>query len=135
MAATALSQIPLHDHRELSKLVSLGLPASAFKAIAQRLHLTPADLATQVHLAPRTIARRLAAGSRLKPTESQAAVRVGRLVRLAEEVFEDRDAAADWFHRPLAVLGGKTPLELCGDEHGAREVEQVLGRIEHGVFG
>ena len=42
--------------------------------------------------------------------------------------------AAAWFGEPLSVLGGQTPLDLCATEAGAREVEQTLGRIEHGVF-
>jgi putative toxin-antitoxin system antitoxin component (TIGR02293 family) len=49
-------------------------------------------------------------------------------------VFEDRDEAAAWFSEPLNELGGKTPLECCALEAGAREVEETLGRIEHGVF-
>jgi uncharacterized protein (DUF2384 family) len=28
-----------------------------------------------------------------------------------------------------------TPLQMTATEPGAREVERVLGRIEHGIFG
>jgi putative toxin-antitoxin system antitoxin component (TIGR02293 family) len=59
---------------------------------------------------------------------------VKRLLQKAQAVFESRDAAQRWFTRGLAVLGGKSPLELCASEPGGREVELVLGRIEHGVF-
>jgi putative toxin-antitoxin system antitoxin component (TIGR02293 family) len=52
----------------------------------------------------------------------------------AREVFEDASAAADWLTEPLRALGGHTPVELCATDAGAREVEQTLSRIEHGVF-
>ena len=32
------------------------------------------------------------------------------------------------------ALGGATPLDFAKTEPGAREVENVLGRLEHGVF-
>jgi len=31
-------------------------------------------------------------------------------------------------------LGGETPLEYAETEVGAREVEDLLGRIEYGVY-
>jgi putative toxin-antitoxin system antitoxin component (TIGR02293 family) len=84
-----------------------------------------------VKIAPRTLARRRV---RLKADESERVLRVARLFRLAEDVFEDRPAAVRWFSRPLSTFGGRSPLALCSTEFGAREVEQTLGRIEHGVF-
>jgi putative toxin-antitoxin system antitoxin component (TIGR02293 family) len=39
-----------------------------------------------------------------------------------------------WLKSPQKALGGKTPLEYSDTEPGAREVEDLLGRLEHGVF-
>ena len=36
--------------------------------------------------------------------------------------------------QPKRALGGLTPLRCCDTEIGAREVESLLGRIEHGFF-
>jgi putative toxin-antitoxin system antitoxin component (TIGR02293 family) len=50
-------------------------------------------------------------------------------------LFEgDRDAAADWLTRPQPALGGAVPLELAKTGLGTREVEALIGRLEHGVF-
>jgi uncharacterized protein (DUF2384 family) len=38
------------------------------------------------------------------------------------------------FEKIQKGLGGKTPLEYADTEPGAREVEDLLGRLEHGVF-
>jgi uncharacterized protein (DUF2384 family) len=34
----------------------------------------------------------------------------------------------------VRALGGRSPLDFAQTEPGAREVENVIGRLEHGVF-
>ena len=58
-----------------------------------------------------------------------------RIISLAASVLESETHAREWLNRPLRELGGRTPLQLTATEPGAREVERVLGRIEHGIFG
>ena len=53
---------------------------------------------------------------------------------LATSVFEDKAAARGWLTSPQIGLKGKEPLDLASSEAGAREVEDLLGRIEHGVL-
>jgi putative toxin-antitoxin system antitoxin component (TIGR02293 family) len=52
----------------------------------------------------------------------------------AVDVFGDPQKARAWFEGPKPALGDKTPLESCETEEGARDVTDLLGRIEHGVF-
>ena len=134
MATTTFRKVPYGDNLRLAKMVRAGMPASLLVEMAGRLAISPARLAALVNIAPRTYLRRQTANARLKPDETERALRIGRLLHIAEEVLEDEDSAARWFSRPLKALGGKSPLELCATEPGAREVEHVLGRIEHGVF-
>ncbi len=49
------------------------------------------------------------------------------------EVFENEESARRWLKRPQIGLGGKVPLELLKTEAGAREVEDLLVRIDHGT--
>ncbi len=51
------------------------------------------------------------------------------------EVLGSLDKARRWFTSPKKALGGKTPLEFCATDIGAEEVCNLLGRIEHGIFG
>jgi putative toxin-antitoxin system antitoxin component (TIGR02293 family) len=62
-------------------------------------------------------------------------LRLARVARRAAEVFEGSDAALDWLKSPNRALAGETPLTLLDTEIGAESVLDVLGRIEHGVFG
>ena len=66
--------------------------------------------------------------------ESAKLVRLARVIRRAEQVFEDLDAALDWLKSGNAALSGATPLSLLDTDMGAESVTDTLGRIEHGVF-
>ena len=61
---------------------------------------------------------------------------IARAHLLADHLMEveDRAAAQAWFNSPQLALGGKTPLDYADTELGAREVENLLNRIGHGVF-
>jgi putative toxin-antitoxin system antitoxin component (TIGR02293 family) len=80
-----------------------------------------------------TLHRRKAAG-RLDSVESDRVVRFARLYGKAVDVMGAADAARAWLSAPQAGLGGEVPLEYAGTEIGAREVEDLLGRIEYGVY-
>jgi putative toxin-antitoxin system antitoxin component (TIGR02293 family) len=59
---------------------------------------------------------------------------ITNIFNYAVEVFGDPSLAREWMNSPLIALGGKTPLEFLATKEGAREVEALLGRIEHGDF-
>ena len=48
--------------------------------------------------------------------------------------MESEANARQWLNAPQFGLGGAIPLEYAGTEVGAREVEDLLGRIEYGVY-
>ena len=52
----------------------------------------------------------------------------------AVDVMEGVEGARDWMTSPARALGGETPLAYASVEPGAREVDRLLTRIEHGVF-
>ena len=41
--------------------------------------------------------------------------------------------AARWLRRPNRALNGELPIDLLDTDVGARQIEDVLGRIAHGV--
>jgi putative toxin-antitoxin system antitoxin component (TIGR02293 family) len=61
--------------------------------------------------------------------------RSARVFARAIDLFEgDRDAASEWMSAPLPALGGRTANTAVKTEEGARTVENLIGRIEHGVY-
>ena len=67
--------------------------------------------------------------------ESLADTSLANLVARAVEVLGSRPRALAWLRAPLAGLAGRTPLEVMADAESRQQVEDILGRIEHGVFG
>ena len=62
-------------------------------------------------------------------------LRASTIFDMAVEMFEgDMRAARKWLETPQPGLGGETPLDFASTEVGAREVENLIGRLEHGVF-
>ncbi|HEY6345202.1 MAG TPA: MbcA/ParS/Xre antitoxin family protein [Bryobacteraceae bacterium] len=53
----------------------------------------------------------------------------------AGEVFANQEKALHWLQAPNPSLEGKTPLKAAQTEQGYQAVEDILGRIEHGVLG
>ena len=72
--------------------------------------------------------------SRLTTTESERIVRFARLFGLTLEVFEDEETTREWLKTNNPGTANESPLSYADTEFGAREVENLLGRIDHGVF-
>ena len=52
----------------------------------------------------------------------------------AMEVFGTREKALRWLNTPLRSLGDRTPLSRLETPEGVVQVEDTLGRVEHGVW-
>lgn len=107
-----------------------GLKKDAFVRLKSVMDVSGDALSKVVGIPSRTLSRR----EEFKPDESDRILRVASAFQQALQVLGSLEDARRWFHSPKRALGGKTPLEYCDTEPGAEEVENLLGRIEHGVF-
>jgi len=122
------------DWPHLLRAVQEGFAYDTFERLRQNAGLSADDVSAWLQLAPRTLTRRKQQGS-FAPDESDRILRAARVLGRAIELFDgDRDAAVDWLKTPQRALGGIPPLDVARTEVGAREVENLIGRIEHGVF-
>lgn len=128
-----LADVQSLPRAELIEAITLGLPAELVRELARRLEVSLETVAGLLRLTPRTLQRRLEEG-RLELNESERLWELGRLFFRATEVLESEQGADEWFKSPLQALGGATPLLLARTAVGRRELENILGRIEHGVF-
>jgi len=119
---------------ELLARIEAGLPYRAALRFRRSVGLTLHELGALVQITPRTLARRREEG-RLTPEESDRLLRAARVFGKALELCEgDLEAARTWLATPAPALGGRTPREVAATEVGAREVEDLAGRLEHGIF-
>ncbi len=116
--------------RELRK----GFPYSALIRFHNESGLPIGTIADLVEIPQRTLMRRRV-GGRLRPNESERLLRVSGVFEKAVELFEgDIGAARRWLTAPIKELDNQTPLDFARTEIGARDVEDLIGRLEHGVF-
>jgi putative toxin-antitoxin system antitoxin component (TIGR02293 family) len=115
-------------------LVDEGINFAALKRFESETGIPSRDIFSVLRTPPRTIARRKRSG-RLRRDESERLVRLILLYQKALELMNgNRAAATRWLTTPKPALGRRPPLELAQTEFGAREVEDLIGRIEHGVI-
>lgn len=122
------------DARQLRQSVEDGLPYGAFERLVANTSLASDEALVLVNIPRRTLTRRKREG-RFHQDESDRLVRGSRIVGRALELFGgDREAARCWLSEPQKALGGAVPLVTARTDVGAREVEHLIGRLEHGVF-
>ncbi len=119
---------------DLAELVREGLPASSVIALAEKLDLGNAALSKKLGIAQRTMTRRLSQHSRLSAAESDRTVRLARVYATAVEMIGSKEKAVEWLRTPNRALGGGRPIDQLDTDLGAREVEDILGRIAYGVY-
>jgi putative toxin-antitoxin system antitoxin component (TIGR02293 family) len=119
---------------ELRETVKLGLPYASLEALIGKFGLAREEAAAALHLPQRTIARRKKE-QKLQADESDRLLRLARISAQAAGTLGSEEKAAQWLRRPNRALGNQSPLKLMDSDIGTRQVEAVLGRIEHGIVG
>lgn len=131
--APSITYPEIRDNAAMAKKVEEGLPVLNLVEFGREAGFGTDELARLIHIPPRTYARRVAARSRLKIPEGERAARLMRLYDRARELFGTHENTRGWLNAEVPALGGRTPLSFARTEQGAREVENLLGRIEHGI--
>jgi len=122
------------DNLKLARRIESGLSFDAMLRVSKMTGLSLEDLRVAVRIAPRTMSRRRIE-KRLSPEESDRLVSISRLLALTFELFEgDADGGLKWFTEPNRALGGMAPIVAAATEAGSREVENLIGRLEYGVY-
>lgn len=122
------------DNLKLAKKIEAGFSFDALEKLGKTTGLPLEKLRVAVRIKPRTLTRRKQE-KKLSPEESDRLVSVSRLFAQTFELFEgDTEAGLRWFTSANRALGGLSPLQVAATETGTREVENLIGRLEHGVF-
>jgi putative toxin-antitoxin system antitoxin component (TIGR02293 family) len=111
-----------------------GFSFKTLETFSSESNLPVAEIASLIEVPQRTLARRKVVG-RLSSEESERLLRLSRIFEKAVALFEGNvDAAVAWLRRPKRALGDKSPLIYSRTEVGARQVEDLIGALEQGVF-
>jgi putative toxin-antitoxin system antitoxin component (TIGR02293 family) len=125
--------VPYGTPLEAATLVKAGLPFAAVVRLQRASGLTRQRIKQVAGISEGSFARRKASG-RLTPGESERLLRISRVFELATALHDgDANAARHWLETPIPALADHRPLDLADTEPGAREVEDLIGRIGHGA--
>lgn len=123
-----------NDHSAIIGRIRSGLPAAAVKLLEEAYATTRTEMAACLSMSIATLRRRQKEGY-LHVDESDRVVRLARIKDLTLDMMQgDNAAAVEWLHTPHDLLQGEAPMHYAGTEMGARDVEDLIGRIRHGVF-
>lgn len=125
--------MPYDTQLQAERLLQAGLPFSVIARFQSASGLTLDRIKQVARLSEGSFSRRKQSG-RLSPDQSERLLRISRVFELATSLHEgDQNDARQWLETPIPALGNRRPLDLAGTEPGARQVEDLIGRIEHGV--
>ena len=116
----------------LNDAVAQGLPKTALRQTASRIF--PGKIEQRLlmnRIVPEATFKRRR--DRLSAAESERTERIARVMANAEYVWDDREDARRFLTTPHPALRHKTPIDAAMTELGARQVEELLGQIFHGL--
>ncbi len=121
---------------EVHEAIVGGLPARALVNVMASLQaLRQEDVAKALGVSVRTYQRILEEPSALLSTDqSGRAWKFAEIVARAIDVFGGAEQAVAWLQGEATALDGRQPIELLRTPSGTELVEQLLGRLEYGVY-
>ena len=131
LRAGAILKIDAKDSLEAIAATRRGVAVAAVDELVKSGRASLAEIDRLV-LPRRTLSHRRKSGA-LTPEQSDRLIRFAHVIAAAEETFGTREKAALWLRRPTAALGDQSPISLLDTGEGCREVERLLGRIDHGL--
>ena len=132
LGGTEVLRTQVQSDRDLEKIVLEGLPTGVVSKIIEKIYPGQTDKIYQ--LVPRsTLVRRQKQGAVLNVEESQKAERLARVYSFAVEVWNSEDRAREFMTKAHPMLEDRTPFDASLGELGARQVEEILGRLMFGV--
>jgi len=116
---------------DMREAIREGFPPAVVESLMRASGLTLKEVAGALDLSPRSLQRRRRSG-RLARFESDRLYRLARTMAIAGDYLGDAERARRWLKRPNRALGGLAPVAAIDTELGARQVENILGRIAYG---
>jgi putative toxin-antitoxin system antitoxin component (TIGR02293 family) len=122
------------DTFSILKVLQAGLSWSRVSRFRSESGFSAQQVAEFLGLPERTFARRRSSGAFLRD-ESERMLRLMEIHAAALQLFGgDANATRDWLTAPVRGLNHARPIDFAQSDYGAREVRNLIGRLEHGVF-
>ncbi|WP_316736140.1 antitoxin Xre/MbcA/ParS toxin-binding domain-containing protein [Pedobacter aquatilis] len=118
---------------DLLQLARKGISKKSLLALAKQISLTIEEIAAILHISERTL-QRYTPTTLVKTEYADRAIELALLYERGIEVLGSEKAFTTWIKAPNVALGGEIPFDLLDTRIGFTMVQNILGRIEYGVF-
>ena len=125
---------PIHSDFDLIKAGSEGISKASVDELAVHLGISRKSMAEDVlNLSVKTLERKALTDKLDKKTSSHA-LEIAKVMQHGYVVFEDEEKLRRWINKENRALNGMKPLALFDTLTGLTMVNDILGRIEEGVY-
>jgi putative toxin-antitoxin system antitoxin component (TIGR02293 family) len=132
-------QRPVRNRLEAHDLLQDGLPGGVLDHLVKLVSILSVphhgSLEKVVGISTRTYQRHKESSTkRLSPEQSGRTWKFAEILSRATELFGSQDEAEAWLERPAMALDQRRPIDLLSTTVGAESVEELLTRLEYGVY-
>lgn len=118
---------------DLYQLINRGIPKSSVNAFSKNLDIPLTSIAPMLNMSYKTLTRKEDAEI-LESAVSSQLYEIASVYAKAIEIFQDQEKVARWFNKENKALKGERPFALLNTITGIKLVNEVLGRIQEGVY-
>lgn len=110
-----------------------GISKLDFLSIAEMTGLNLTEFSALLPVSRRTI-EKVKDQELLSPVVSDRVLQIAALYQHGIDVLGDLGSFKEWLSSPLIALGNKKPIEFMNNDTGISIINDLLGRIAHGVY-
>jgi putative toxin-antitoxin system antitoxin component (TIGR02293 family) len=115
------------------KIVKEGIPKKALELLKDKARLDYNQLARVLDVSRQTLTNKKANG-KFNQEVSNKILALADIYSYGYDVFQDTERFNRWIFSENSALGGRVPFEILTTYYGRLSVNNIIGRIEHGVY-
>lgn len=122
---------------EIHELLLAGLPVKVLKYLVEGIEILrqPVSMEKALGISIRTFQRHKGASTKHLSLEQSGRVwEFAEILARATSVLGSRQEAGGWLLRPAMALEQRRPLDMLATSEGRKMVEELLERMEYGVY-
>jgi putative toxin-antitoxin system antitoxin component (TIGR02293 family) len=117
------------------KAVHQGFSTRVYHNLVKRAALSQTEFGYITAIPVSTLKRRLKQDTRFTTTQSDVMYRLAELVKQAADLFAgDEKKAQKWLKTKVFGLNNKRPIDMVATSVDFKVVEDLIGRVKHGVI-
>ena len=121
--------VPMHK----MEIVKEGISKKALELLKDKARLDYDQLARALDVSRQTLINKKR-NAKFNQEVSNKILALADIYSYGYDVFQDTERFNGWMFSENGALGGRVPFEMLNTYYGRLSVNNIIGRIEHGVY-